>query len=74
MRLEQVKAEALKLSEEDQALLVDELLTRRHGPIDPAIEKAHLDEVERRYSAYREGKMAGRPMGDVIRDQRAKNK
>jgi len=48
MTLDQVRAEVLKLSAEDQARLVDELVARLCGPLDPEVAEAWYDEVERR--------------------------
>ena len=46
--VESVAAQALGLPTAGRALLVEKLLDRLSGETDPAIERAHLDEVRRR--------------------------
>ena len=70
MTLEHVKAEALKLSDEDQARLVDELLARVHGHLDPEIAQAWYDEAERRMAEFGRGEVKGIPADEVFRKLR----
>ena len=70
--LAQLEREALQLSEEDRARLAENLLSSLSPGEDVAAEREWLAEAERRYRAYREGKMTARPVGDVLREARKK--
>ncbi len=72
MTLEEVRAEALKLSPEDQARLVDELVAELHGQLDPRIAEEWYEEADRRMQAFDRGDVQSVPAAEVIRDLRAK--
>ncbi len=73
-KLADIEAELLKLPPRDRAVLADHLLASLEPEDDLDVEKAWLEEAERRYEAYREGKAAARPADEVLRDARAKLK
>jgi hypothetical protein len=54
--LEKVAADALQLSSEGRAFLVETLLESLSGEAEPAVEKAHLSEIRQRREAVRSGK------------------
>jgi hypothetical protein len=54
--VDQVVAEALGLSGDERALLVEKLLRSLSGEFDPAMERSHLTEIRRRREAVRSGK------------------
>jgi putative addiction module component (TIGR02574 family) len=70
--LAQVEREALQLPEEDRARLAENLLHSLSPGEDVDAEHEWLAEAERRYRAYREGKMTARTVSDVLREARKK--
>jgi len=54
-RVKKLSEEIRKLSPDEQADLMDELLVLTHREPDPEIEKAWAGEVERRWQAYLRG-------------------
>jgi len=54
--VEKVAEQALGLPTAGRALLVEKLLDSLSGEADPAVERAHLDEIRRRRDAVRAGK------------------
>jgi hypothetical protein len=53
---EKVAQEALGLPISGRALLVEKLLASLAGETNPAVERAHLDEIRQRRAAVRSGK------------------
>jgi putative addiction module component (TIGR02574 family) len=66
----QLEHEALELPEEERARLAEQLLHSLSPGEDVDAEHEWLAEAERRYRAYREGKMGGRPADQVLREAR----
>ncbi len=69
-----LEKEALKLSSYEKAHLVDSLLSSLDGDLDREIEQAWADESEKRYSAYKAGKIEavdGSQVIDKIRQELA---
>ncbi|NGZ10864.1 MAG: addiction module antitoxin RelB [Nitrospira sp. LK70] len=68
----ELEQEANRLSKKDRAALAHHLI----ASIDPGeemdAEAVWLEEAERRYQAYRQGKLAGRPAEQVFRQARSK--
>jgi putative addiction module component (TIGR02574 family) len=62
--------EALALGEEARAELVRLLSPQRDGRATPEIEKAWMEEIERREKEYADGKMESIPAEDVFRELR----
>ena len=54
--VEKVAEEALGLPSAERAMLVEKLLASLAGEIEPAVERAHLDDIRRRRVAARSGK------------------
>jgi putative addiction module component (TIGR02574 family) len=62
--------EALALGEEARAELVRLLSLQRDGRASAEIEKAWMEEIERREKEYADGKMESIPAEDVFRELR----
>ena len=56
LTVEMVTQEALGLPVSGRASLVESLLASLAGEINPAVERAHLDEISERRAAVRSGK------------------
>jgi hypothetical protein len=56
LSVEMVAEEALGLPISGRALLVEKLLASLAGETNPAVERAHLDEIRERRAAVRAGK------------------
>jgi putative addiction module component (TIGR02574 family) len=54
-RVKQIADQARRLSPDEQAELVDELLAMMHAEPEPVMDKALLEECERRWQAYKRG-------------------
>lgn len=59
--IDQRTQEALKLPSAERALLAERILSSL-GEVDPSTEEVWLVEAERRYQAYREGRLSSRPV------------
>jgi len=66
--LEKIEEAALTLSAQDRARLAMDLIKSLDNYDDPEAEELWLQEAERRYQEYRQGKIQGRPADDVYRD------
>jgi hypothetical protein len=69
--VEKVAAEALQLSSDGRAFLVETLLESLSGETDSTVEKAHLAEIRRRREAVRSGKAKLIDGDDALRQARA---
>jgi putative addiction module component (TIGR02574 family) len=69
--LEQIESEVLKLSEEEQRELAYQILDRVSGGFEtPEIEKAWIEEIERRVEEINKGTMEMIPMEEVMKQAR----
>jgi len=68
----QIAAQALRLSVKQRARLARDLLDSLEEARDAGVQEAWLDEAERRYEAYRQGKVKARPAGEAIRRARSR--
>lgn len=66
--LEKIEEEAFSLSAQERARLAMNLIKSLDNYDDPDAEGLWLQEAERRYREYREGKLQGRPADDVFRE------
>ena len=71
LSVEMVAEEALNLPASGRALLVEKLLASLAGEANPAVERAHLDEVRERRAAVRSGKSRLVEGTEAIRTARA---
>ena len=65
-RVKKLSEEIRKLSPEEQADLIDELLVLTYSEPDPEIEKALGEEVERRLDAYERGETTAVPVEEAM--------
>jgi len=65
-RVKKLSEEIRKLSPEEQADLIDELLVLTHREPDPAIEKELVEEVERRIDAHDRGETTAIPLEEAM--------
>jgi putative addiction module component (TIGR02574 family) len=71
-RVKRLTEEIRKLSPEEQADLMDELLVALHDQPDPEIEKAWVEEAERRLAAVERGELATYPLDQVMAELRSR--
>lgn len=67
-----IRVAAMKLSVEDRSRLASELLLSLEGQGAEALERAWIEEADRRYRRYRSGEEAGMPAKQAIAAARAK--
>jgi len=63
-----IESEAMQLSRQERALLVERLLTTLDFGEDVNAEELWLQEAERRYQEYRAGRLASKPAEQVFED------
>ncbi len=66
-RVRKLSEEIRKLTPEEQAVLVDELLVLTYREPDPEIEKAWLNEIDRRIDAYERGETTAQDAREALR-------
>ena len=67
MHLEQLSKEVMNLSLEERAELAQRLLVSLDEAPPPEIKRLWMQEAERRFQEFREGKVRGIPAEDVFR-------
>jgi len=72
--LKECETIALKLASAERAVLAQHLITSLDTLDEAENECLWLEEAERRYQAYKQGRVLARPAEDVIRDARARIK
>lgn len=68
----ELEQEASRLSEKDRALLACHLIASIDPEEDVDAESAWLEEAERRYQAFRQGKLTAKPADQVFREAKSK--
>lgn len=68
--LKEIENSALNLNKRDKARLADKLLQSIHGKIDPEIEQAWIDEVQKRKESLKSGETSLHSASDVINEAR----
>lgn len=68
----ELEQEASLLSKKDRAVLAHHLIASIDPGEDVDAEAAWLEEGERRYQAYRQGKLSGKPAEQVFCDAKSK--
>lgn len=71
MSAKDVESEALRLPPKERARLAEHLLGSLEDGAEADSEALWLDEAERRYQAYREGKVAATPADEALRKARS---
>jgi putative addiction module component (TIGR02574 family) len=70
----ELEREARRLSEQERALLAQHLIASIDPGQDVDAEAAWLEEAERRYQAYRQGKLTAKPVDQVFREAKSQLK
>ncbi|MBI4699082.1 MAG: addiction module protein [Nitrospirae bacterium] len=73
-KLKEIEENALKLSPHDRAQLAEYLIHSLDEEEDPEAERLWIEEAERRYQEYKEGKVKGKPATLVFKEARSKFK
>ena len=68
LSLKKIEEEALRLSDEERALLAEHLITTLDTGEDLNAEKAWIAEAEKRYEAYKEGKLKSKLAEEVFEE------
>lgn len=68
LKLDKIEEEALQLSDEERAILAEHLITTLDKGEDTNAEKAWIAEAEKRYEAYKEGKLTSKPATGVFEE------
>jgi putative addiction module component (TIGR02574 family) len=71
-KIEEIEEKALRLTSRERALLVERLISSLDDEEDPEAERLWIEEAERRYNAYKQGKIKGRSAGLVFKETRSK--
>ena len=71
MTLDELEAEALKLSPNSRARLAEKLLHSLEGVTDAEIERAWVEEAQRRDEEWDTGEASSKPAEEVLRDARS---
>jgi len=66
-RVKRLSEEIRKLSPEEQADLLDEIVDRLDNAIEPEFDQAFLEEIKRRVAAYDRGEVETRDAREVLR-------
>jgi putative addiction module component (TIGR02574 family) len=67
-KLSEIENEAMQLSRQERAVLVERLLTTLDVGEDVDVEELWLQEAERRYQEYRAGHIVSKPVEQVFED------
>lgn len=67
-KLSEIESEAMQLSRQERAALVERLLATLDLGEDAGVEEIWLQEAERRYQGYRAGRIASKPAAQVCED------
>jgi putative addiction module component (TIGR02574 family) len=70
--LSEIEKEALELPPKERAELATHLITSLEAEDEADTEAQWLEEAERRYQAYRDGKLKSKPSQQVFQDALAK--
>lgn len=73
-KLKKIKENALQLLPHDRAQLAEHLIHSLDEAEDPEAERLWIEEAERRYREYKEGKIKGIPAEQVFKEARSKLK
>jgi putative addiction module component (TIGR02574 family) len=70
--VQEIEEKALKLSSYERALLAEHLIRSLEGEEDAEAERLWIEEAERRYKEYKEGKIKARPATQVFKEAYSK--
>jgi putative addiction module component (TIGR02574 family) len=66
--IQEIEEKALKLPSTERALLAERLISSLEGEEDAEAERLWINEAERRYREYKEGKVKARPAAQVFKE------
>lgn len=72
MKVKEIIEEVLRLSSHDRAQLAENLIKSLDEQEDPEAEKLWVEEAERRYKEYKEGKLKAKLSDLVFKEARSK--
>ena len=72
LKAKKIEEEALRLPSHERAQLAEHLINSLDEEEDPQADKLWLEEAERRYQEYKEGKVKAKPAGLVFKEARSK--
>lgn len=72
LKVKEIEEEALRLPSHDRAQLVEYLIKSLDEEEDPEAEKLWIEEAERRYQKYKEGKIKAKQAESVFKEARLK--
>lgn len=72
MKVKEIIEEVLRLSSHDRAQLAENLIKSLDEQEDPEAEKLWVEEAERRYKEYKEGKLKAKSSDLVFKEARSK--
>ena len=68
--LKEIEDSALNLDRKNKARLADKLLQSIHGKIDPEVEQAWIDEVQKRKESLKSGEASFHSATEVLKEAR----
>ncbi len=71
-KIKEIKEEALRLPSHERAQLAEHLISSLDEEEDLEAEKLWIEEAERRYREYKEGKVKAKPSDLVFKEARSK--
>ena len=71
-KIKEIEEEALRLPSRERAQLAEHLISSLDEEEDPEAEKLWIEEAERRYREYKEGKVKAKPSELVFKEARSK--
>lgn len=74
LKVKEIEKEALRLDTRERALLAEHLISSLDTEEDPEAERLWIEEAERRYKEYKEGRVKAKPADMVLKEARAKFK
>jgi putative addiction module component (TIGR02574 family) len=72
LKVKKIEEEALQLSSHERAQLAEHLINSLDEEEDPEAERLWLEEAERRYQEYKQGKIKAKPAESVFKEARSK--
>lgn len=72
--IKEIEDSALNLDQKNKARLADKLLQSIHGKVDPEIEEAWIDEVQKRKESLESGQASLHSAENVLKDARERLK
>ena len=71
-KIKEIEEEALRLSSYERAQLAEHLIISLDDVEDPEAERLWIEEAERRYQEYKQGKIKAKPAEMVFKEARSK--